>query len=193
MIICPSGVYIVVWTYSSKTSVGTVCFIFCTARTQMLCQHFRYRHRPRLHRQVNHRCIVFGPIWDFRRCCDVLSSFFDFLCYCCTYVTSMIICPSGVYIVVWTYSSKRSSWYCLLHLLYRKDTNALPTLQVQTPAAPPSTSPSQVHCLWPHLRLPALLWRSELFFWVSMLLLYICNFDDHLSIRRLHGGMDLLQ
>ena len=30
----------------------------CTARTQMLCQHFRYRHRQRLHRQVHHRCVV---------------------------------------------------------------------------------------------------------------------------------------
>ena len=39
-----------------------------------------------------------------------------------------------------------SSWYCLLHLLYTKDTNALPALQVQTPTAPPPSGPSQVGC-----------------------------------------------
>ena len=37
--------------------VGTVCFIFCTVRTQMLCQHFRRRHRQRLYRQVHHRSL----------------------------------------------------------------------------------------------------------------------------------------
>ena len=30
----------------------------------MLCQHFRYRHRQRLHRQVHHRCVV--GIFDSR-------------------------------------------------------------------------------------------------------------------------------
>ena len=30
----------------------------------MLCQHFRYRHRQRLHRQVQHRCVV--GIFDSR-------------------------------------------------------------------------------------------------------------------------------
>ena len=60
--------------------------------------------------------------------------------------TSMIICASGFYTVVCDQSSKTPSWYCLLHLLYTKDTNALPALQVQTPTAPPPSGPAQVRC-----------------------------------------------
>ena len=44
--------------------VGAVCFIFFTIRTKIVCQHFRYRHRHRLHRQFHHRCIV--GIFDSR-------------------------------------------------------------------------------------------------------------------------------
>ena len=65
---------------------------------------------------------------------------FSFLYSCSRNATSMIICSSRVYTVV----GKTSSWYCLLHLLYSKDTDALPTLQAQTPTAPPPSSPSQV-------------------------------------------------
>ena len=87
----------------------------------------------------------FRSISNFQRCCDVLR-FFEFVYYCCKYVTSMIICASGFYTVVCTHSSKTPSWYCLLHLLYTKDTNALPALQVQTPTAPPPSGPAQVRC-----------------------------------------------
>ena len=58
----------------------------------------------------------------------------------------MIICASGFYTVVCDQSSKTPSWYCLLHLLYTKDTNIFPALQVQTPTAPPPSGPSQVRC-----------------------------------------------
>ena len=87
----------------------------------------------------------FRSISNFQRCCDVLR-FFEFVYYCCKYVTSMIICASGFYTVVCTHSSKTPSWYCLLHLLYTKDTNALPALQVETPTAPPPSGPAQVRC-----------------------------------------------
>ena len=86
----------------------------------------------------------FRSISNFQRCCDVLR-FFEFVYYCCKYVTS-IIYASGFYTVVCTHSSKTPSWYCLLHLLYTKDTNALPALQVQTPTAPPPSGPAQVRC-----------------------------------------------
>ena len=78
----------------------------------------------------------------------MLSVFFSFL-YCCSKkkkATSMIICASGFYTVVCDQSSKTPSWYCLLHLLYTKDTNALPALQVETPTAPPPSGPAQVRC-----------------------------------------------
>ena len=87
----------------------------------------------------------FRSISNFQRCCDVLR-FFEFVYYCCKYVTS-IIYASGFYTVVCTHSSKTPSWYCLLHLLYTKDTNIFPALQVQTPTAPPPSGPSQVRCL----------------------------------------------
>ena len=86
----------------------------------------------------------FRSISNFQRCCDVLR-FFEFVYYCCKYVTS-IIYASGFYTVVCTHSSKTPSWYCLLHLLYTKDTNALPALQVETPTAPPPSGPAQVRC-----------------------------------------------
>ena len=64
MIICASGFYTVVCDHSSKTPSWSCLLHLFYNKDKMVCQHFRYRHRYRLHRQFHHRCVV--GIFDSR-------------------------------------------------------------------------------------------------------------------------------
>ena len=96
--------------------VGAVCFIFFTIRTKIVCQHFRYRHRHRLHRQFHHRCIV--GIFDSRPMQLTKVKFFNI--YRNTTLTSLthILIHSPVHAHTHTHTNSPSTPPSLLYFLF---------------------------------------------------------------------------